>query len=226
MKLIKGNFRTFLILFFSLFLGSCAHMMRSGQYIEWTAQDTLESVAKEFHTSTSAIEQHNLGKSFTAGQRIFVPTTTGIMGPKLARGLASKKHYTTEDFINSGDFLWPVPSASRISSEFGPRWGRHHDGIDIPARPGAHIVAAQDGVVVHSGSMGGYGNIIVISHANGLFTVYAHNQKNLVRANQTVHRGQVIGQVGSTGRSSGPHLHFEIRHDSRALDPKRLIVRN
>jgi murein DD-endopeptidase MepM/ murein hydrolase activator NlpD len=219
-------FKLLSVLFVSIILGSCAHMIRSGQYIEWTAQDTLESVASEFKTSASAIEAHNVGRTFSAGQRIFVPTTAGIMGPKLARGLASKKHYSTEDFMNSGDFLWPVPSASRISSEFGPRWGRHHDGIDIPARSGAHIVAAQDGVVVHSGTMNGYGNIIVISHPKGLFTVYAHNKKNMVRASQVVHRGQVIGQVGSTGRSSGPHLHFEVRHDSRALDPKRLVVRN
>lgn len=217
-------FKVTLFFFLSLFLASCSHMMRSGQFIEWTSQDTLESVAKEFRTTVSAIEASNAGRSFSPGQRIFVPTTTGIIGPKLARGLASQ--YSTSEYLDSGDFLWPVPSASRISSGFGPRWGRHHDGIDIPARPGAHIVAAQDGVVVHSGTMGGYGNIIVISHPNGLFTVYAHNKKNMVRANQSVHRGQVIGQVGNSGRSTGAHLHFEVRHDSRALDPKKLVVRN
>lgn len=217
-----------LIFTFFLFisLSSCSHMMRSGQFIEWTANDTLESVAKEFRTTASAIELQNTGKSFSPGQRIFIPTTTGIMGPKLARGLASKNNYSTEEFMDSGDFLWPVPSSNRVSSKFGPRWGRHHDGIDIPARAGAHVVAAQDGVIVHSGTMGGYGNIIVISHASGLFSVYAHNKKNLVRQNQTVHRGQVIAQVGSSGHSTGPHLHFEIRHDSRALDPYRLVVRN
>lgn len=203
---------------------SCSHMIRSGQYIQWAPGDNLKALAGEFQTSTKAIQQANSKKTFQAGEWVFIPTTNGIMGPKLARSPASL--FGTQAHIDSGDFLWPVPSSSRISSGFGKRWGRQHEGIDIPARIGAHILAAKDGTVVHSGGMGGYGNIIVISHGDGLFSVYAHNNKNLVSRGDKVHQGQVIGQVGNTGRSTGPHLHFEIRHDSQALDPKRIVARD
>lgn len=205
-------------------IGSCSHMIRSGQYIQWSEGDSLEKVAKEFQTSSSAIERANAQANFRPGEWVFVPTTDGMMGPRLARSPASLMG--TQAHIDSGDFLWPVPSSKRISSGFGRRWGRKHEGIDIPARIGAHILAAKDGTVVHAAGMGGYGNIIVISHGDRLFSVYAHNNKNFVKRGDRVHQGQVIGQVGNTGRSTGPHLHFEIRHDSNALDPKRLVARD
>lgn len=216
----KGLLLTALLFSF----GSCSHMIRSGQYIQWSQDDNLEKVAREFQTSSDAIERVNSKKNFSPGDWVFIPTTDGIMGPRLARSPASL--FGTQAHIDSGDFIWPVPSSSRISSGFGRRWGRKHEGIDIPARIGAHILAAKDGTVVHAGGMGGYGKIIVISHGNGLFSVYAHNNKNFVGRGDKVHQGQVIGQVGNSGRSTGPHLHFEIRHDSQALDPKRIVARD
>lgn len=212
-----------ILISFMLALMSCSHMIRSGQYIQWSNEDNLEELAREFQTSSSAIKRANSKESFGVGEWVFIPTTDGMMGPRLARSPASLMG--TQAHINSGDFLWPVPSSSRISSGFGRRWGRNHEGIDIPARIGSHILAARDGTVVHAAGMGGYGNIIVISHGDQLFSVYAHNSKNLVRRGDRVHQGQVIGQVGNTGRSTGPHLHFEIRHDSQALDPKRIVAR-
>jgi murein DD-endopeptidase MepM/ murein hydrolase activator NlpD len=120
-----------------------------------------------------------------------------------------------------------VPSHKSISSNFGARWGRHHDGIDIPARKGTHIVSVSDGVVVYAGSgLGGYGNLTVISHRNGLFSVYAHSDKLYTTKGQKVHKGQVIATVGSTGRSTGNHLHFEIRKNSNPVDPKKVFARN
>jgi murein DD-endopeptidase MepM/ murein hydrolase activator NlpD len=212
-----------LILVFIFSVSSCGHMVRSGQYIEWSEHDDVEKVAQEFQTSAKAIKQANSETSFRAGEWVFIPTTDGMMGPRLARSPASL--IGTQAHIDSGDFAWPVPSSKRISSGFGRRWGRKHEGIDIPARIGAHILAAKDGTVVHAGGMGGYGKIIVISHGDSLFSVYAHNNKNFVGAGDKVHQGQVIGQVGNSGRSTGPHLHFEIRHDSQALDPKRIVSR-
>jgi murein DD-endopeptidase MepM/ murein hydrolase activator NlpD len=125
-----------------------------------------------------------------------------------------------------GDFMWPVPSVRRISSAFGRRWGRLHHGIDIPSRPGTVIVAADSGKVVYSGNgIRGYGNMVVVSHGSGMKTVYAHNKKNLVKKGQKVHRGQVIGLVGRTGRVTGPHLHFEVRRYGAAQNPVQYFAK-
>lgn len=116
-------------------------------------------------------------------------------------------------------FLWPVPSSNRISSYFGPRKGKHHDGIDIPAKTGSNIVASDDGKVIFSGKLRGYGKVIVIKHQGGYDTVYAHNKMHFVQKGQKVSRGEVIAQVGLTGRTSGPHLHYEIRRTNKVRNP-------
>src|SRR5690606_9771758 len=144
-----------------------------------------------------------------------------------ARSIASAQFDSnvTEAHLNSGEFAWPVPSSKRISSGYGKRWGRHHEGIDIPGRVGTSIVAAADGKVIYSGSgLGGYGNITVILHDNGYHTVYAHAKRNLTVAGQRVYKGQVIAQLGKSGRSTGPHLHFEIRKNSRPLNPTQVLA--
>jgi murein DD-endopeptidase MepM/ murein hydrolase activator NlpD len=204
------------------FLVSCSHMTRSGQYVEIVATDSLQSLSREFSISEHEIMQANPGLNFRAGAWIFIPTTAGILNA--GKSKQRSPALSTEDHLDSGRFIWPVPSSKRISSPFGPRWGRHHDGIDIPGRPGTNILAADDGIVVYSGNaLGGYGNIVVLSHEGGFFSVYAHNQKNKVRRGQRIHRGQVVALLGSTGHSTGPHLHFEIRRDSRPIDPKKLV---
>ena len=114
----------------------------------------------------------------------------------------------------------PVPASRVISSAFGPRWGRKHNGIDIKAREGSNILAADGGKVIYSGSkLRSFGNMIVIRHPRGIYTLYAHNQVNYVQVGQRVGRGQVIGRVGHTGRSTGSHLHFEVRLGDEALNP-------
>ena len=107
-------------------------------------------------------------------------------------------------FADDSMFIWPVPSSKKVSSHFGMRKGRHHDGVDIPAVTGSHIVASASGKVIISGKMRGYGNVVVIKHDDGFHTVYAHNSKNFVNKGQKVSQGEVIGKVGSTGRSTGP----------------------
>lgn len=129
------------------------------------------------------------------------------------------------DYASSGRFIWPVPAAKRISSLYGMRRGRHHDGIDIPARKGSHILAADAGKVSFAGKMRGYGNVVVIKHSGGYHTVYAHNKLHYVKKGQRVGQGEVIAQVGNTGRSSGPHLHFEIRKNNRVRDPANYLQR-
>lgn len=116
-------------------------------------------------------------------------------------------------------YIWPI-SQGRLTSRFGRRWGRHHDGIDIAAPSGTKVKAARAGKVIYSGNaIGGYGNMIVLNHGGSFRTVYAHNKKNLVKRGAYVKQGEVIALLGSTGRSSGPHLHFEVRQGAKAYNP-------
>ncbi|MDA8793292.1 M23 family metallopeptidase [Bacteriovoracaceae bacterium] len=123
--------------------------------------------------------------------------------------------------ISEGELLWPVPSSQRITSHYGKRGRNHHDGIDIGAKKGKSILAVADGKVLFSGYMRGYGKVVVIKHPKlkNLHSVYAHNSRNIVKKGQRVNRGQVIGKIGSTGRSTGNHLHFELRRKETPVDP-------
>lgn len=112
-----------------------------------------------------------------------------------------------------------MPTYGTVNSGFGPRNGSFHDGIDIGAPEGTPIVAVEGGEVVYSDKLRGYGNMVILRHAGGVVSVYAHNQINLVREGQHVTRGEVIAKVGSSGRVTGPHLHFEIRKNNTAQNP-------
>jgi murein DD-endopeptidase MepM/ murein hydrolase activator NlpD len=106
-----------------------------------------------------------------------------------------------------------------LTSGFGMRWGRMHEGIDIAAPTGTPIRAADSGSVEIAGYEGGYGNYTCIEHGGGLATCYAHQNSIGVSVGQTVAQAQIIGTVGSTGHSTGPHLHFEVRVNGQAVDP-------
>lgn len=125
----------------------------------------------------------------------------------VARGIADIPSRGT------GSFVWPVEGGGRISSGYGWRSGGFHSGIDIAAPKGTSVLAADSGVVVFQGWDGGYGLSVDIYHGH-YYTRYAHNSQNLVSTGQAVNKGQVIARVGSTGRSTGAHVHFEIRTGS------------
>ena len=118
---------------------------------------------------------------------------------------------------SAAGFIWPVNGP--VVSGFGMRWGRMHEGIDIAAPSGTPIYAAAAGTVIHAGWLGGYGNLVVVDHGNGLSTAYAHASAILVGLGQQVSQGETLSLVGSTGNSSGPHLHFEVRVNGSAVDP-------
>lgn len=128
----------------------------------------------------------------------------------------------------TGGLAWPV--RGRATSEFGPRvhpvTGAHRDhlGLDIAAPTGTPITAAAAGTVTFAGPRGGYGNVVIIDHGGGLETRYAHQHTIAVTAGQTVGARERIGTVGSTGLSTGPHLHFEVRRGGTAVDPRRLLA--
>jgi murein DD-endopeptidase MepM/ murein hydrolase activator NlpD len=120
----------------------------------------------------------------------------------------------------------PVPG--HVTSKYGPRVGHTgethlHKGLDLSSRMGDPVAAAAAGTVVHAGPAGNYGNLVTVRHADGFETRYAHLSKINVTTGQAVQVGQSLGQVGSTGLSDGPHLHFELRRDGDALDPAALL---
>ncbi len=124
----------------------------------------------------------------------------------------------------TGKLLWPVTSR-RITSSFGNRFHpilktyRLHTGIDLAAGTGTKIVAAEWGIVRTAVWLGGFGNAILIDHGGGIWTLYGHLSKISVKVGQTVSRGELIGLVGSTGWSTGPHLHFEVRDNGTPVNP-------
>jgi murein DD-endopeptidase MepM/ murein hydrolase activator NlpD len=118
---------------------------------------------------------------------------------------------------SAAGFIWPCDGV--VVSGYGMRWGRLHEGIDIGCGYGAPNRAAAAGTVIYAGWLGGYGNLVVIDHGNGLSTAYAHATSILVSVGQVVAQGETVSLVGSTGNSSGPHLHFEVRVNGVAVDP-------
>lgn len=133
------------------------------------------------------------------------------------------------DYVG-GEMAWPSPGYTAISSYYGYRLhpilkkNKLHTGIDIKVPLGKNIVAANDGKVIFSGSYGGYGKAIIIDHGGKTSTLYAHNSKLLVKEGDIVTRGQVISLCGSTGLSTGPHLHFEVRINGATVDPLPYIT--
>lgn len=120
-------------------------------------------------------------------------------------------------------FTWPTPWTARPTSHFGPRRRRFHYGLDLAQPTGEPIYAAFDGVVRISKRNRSYGNLVILHHANGLETYYAHMSKRLVSAGDQVKSGDVIGLCGNTGRSFGSHLHFEVRYMGNAINPENVI---
>jgi murein DD-endopeptidase MepM/ murein hydrolase activator NlpD len=112
---------------------------------------------------------------------------------------------------------WPVKGV--LYSRFGMRQGQRHDGIDVAAPEGSPVAAAADGQVVYAGAQPGYGQVVILRHQGGLLTLYAHMSKVLVADGSRVKGGDAIARVGQSGRTTGPHLHFEVREGTRPRDP-------
>ena len=118
---------------------------------------------------------------------------------------------------SAAGFIWPCDGV--VVSGFGMRWGRMHEGIDIGCAYGTPNRAAASGTVIYSGWLGGYGNLVKLDHGRGIETRYGHLSGISVRLGERIKRGQLIGRMGSTGRSTGSHLHYEVRIDGRAVNP-------
>ena len=154
------------------------------------------------------------------GDTLVIPSSAHRL-PRTRRATASSTPLRTTAF--RPQFQRPVPG--RQSSGFGPRWGRSHNGIDIAAPLGETVVAADAGTVIFAGRWSTYGNVILVKHAGGYETRYAHlTSPLLVRKGQVVRKGERLGRVGLSGRSTGPHVHFEVRYRNEPIDPTPFFV--
>ena len=189
-----------------------------------TPGETLFRIGKAYGVTYQELARVNGIKDagqIKVGQRIFIPGATRPLPvetitpaePAPAAPVLPEPGFET--------FLWPVNGT--VNSGFGPRGSSFHDGIDIAAPEGTPILAIEAGEVIYSDQLRGYGNMVILRQAGGIVSVYANNESNLVREGQSVVRGEVVARVGSTGRVSGPHLHFEIRRNNAAQDPLRYL---
>lgn len=239
-------FYLLLCIFVSLHLVSCAMSHDSkGRYHRVMKGETLASITKSYGVSiqdTAELNNIDNVRHIEVGEKIYLPDKAKRGGfKKLPFGKylttsTKKKSYrrpsryarrTTQESekikMDHGRFLWPIKG--RLSSPFGIRNGRRHDGIDIAAKTGTPIIAADSGKVVFSGKMRGYGNLVIVRHKDDFFTVYAHNNRNLVSKGNSVKKGQCIARVGRSGRATGPHLHFEVRNGQKARNPLFFLPR-
>jgi murein DD-endopeptidase MepM/ murein hydrolase activator NlpD len=196
------------------------------------AGENLYRIGLRYHVPAKQIAKANGIRDVTelrVGQRLFIPgarrrldassdriassRSTKSTGSEETRRLARKSAREQ----TSLQFVWPV--RGRLSSRYGMRRGRPHEGIDVAAKRGTPIFAAESGRVIHSGRLGSYGKVVIVKHAGAYRTVYAHASKLYVRKGQFVERGQKVAAVGSTGRSTGPHVHFEIRRAESPRNP-------
>lgn len=167
-------------------------------------QDEMEKIVKQFDEDSKGIENQ--------------------LNERLQTALESGK-----DLPPIGDGKFGPPAAGRTTSSFGMRYhpilhyNRMHNGIDFGGGYGAPVYATGDGLVISTSRLGGYGNAIIIEHGGGLSSVYGHLSRIMVESGATVRRGQRIGSIGSSGLSTGPHLHFEIRKNGQPVNPSRYL---
>ncbi|MDT8448183.1 MAG: peptidoglycan DD-metalloendopeptidase family protein [bacterium] len=195
-----------------------------GVWYEFKEGDQLEKIAEQFDADAFAIRKRNEiyePEDLAPGMLLFIPgVKTTPAAPSAAVRFPEMKD--NDPVVQSGKrLIWPA--GGTISSGYGRRHGRMHHGLDITKDGGLDIVAAGSGTVEFAGRMRGYGNVLIINHGRGIKTLYGHNKRNLVRQGQRVRQGQKIAILGSSGRSTGPHLHFEVRINDKARNPLRYL---
>ncbi len=184
-----------------------------GKWVHLSSMGELNAFLKKIDTNMSKIRDIN-GPSFSIRDYIFIPFSENYLKSLEDQGI-QRKHVEA----NESDFIWPLNQVENISSPFGMRCGQLHTGADMPSPKGTPIIAVMDGRTVFTGYTGGHGKTIYLEHRNDFYTRYSHCSVMLVKNGDFVKRGQIIGYVGSSGRSTGNHLHFEIRYKDVPLNP-------
>jgi murein DD-endopeptidase MepM/ murein hydrolase activator NlpD len=195
---------------------------RKGVYHVVERHQTLYRICKTYGVVLKEVASLN-GISdpskIETGQRIFIPGAKKVLKVEIyIDDVVAEAGERVRIAYKKLDFIWPVEG--KINDAFEEAQNRRHQGIDISSPIGTPIKASNAGMVVYSNNtIKGYGNLIILRHSEEFVTVYAHNQMNFVEEGTWVEKGQIIGKVGQTGRATGPHLHFEIRKNNKALDP-------
>jgi lipoprotein NlpD len=213
-----------------LFAAGCASTPEAGVTHVVRPGENLFRIARFYGVEVSRLRRANRIRDVTelqVGQKLHVPGASKAQpswaltpGPG---GHVPPTHGGRELALREADLRFHWPLQGRVSSGFGWRSGRRHEGVDIPARQGTSIRAAEAGRVIHSGKLADYGNVVIVKHSGRYSTVYAHNHRNRVKKGQFVEKGDVVATVGKTGNASGTHLHFEVRRDRIAQDPLRYL---
>lgn len=210
-----------------------------GIYYEWKANDVLQRIADKYHVSKKDILQYPSNKlditnpEIKAGDFLMIPggyRATAVISPvvfEYSKNAGVNKKVAGPggcewDYVGygNGSFVWPTASHSVSGNDF---WSGHM-GLDIATVMGGPIYASDGGTVIYAGNIsGGYGIMVMIDHGNGYQTLYAHLSGLSVSCGQAVSQGQVIGQGGSTGNSTGPHLHFEVRYGGGFVNPWNVL---
>ena len=177
------------------------------------SRDALTAAEREKRSTLSSIQSD---RSDVLAEIEDIEAESEALAARI-RAAQQQSSGSSAQVVGSGQFSWPVSGS--VTSGFGSRWGRMHEGIDIAVGQGTPVHAAAAGTVIYAGWMEGYGNLVAIDHGNGLSTAYGHNSALACSVGQTVSAGQVIAYSGSTGHSTGPHVHFEVRVNGSPVDP-------
>ncbi len=198
--------------------------VRKQKAVADVSQPLKQPEEKETLTTNVKAVSATPGKFSIYNNPFEIPIGTTV-GPKLP-GISNPEDYLPDAPMRFTGHIWPTKGV--ITSGYGPRWGRMHRGIDIAAPVGTPIVSSAPGEVITVGwDRSGYGKFLKVRHPDGSVTLYAHNSRHLVRSGQKVEQGQKIAEMGNTGRSTGPHLHYEIRPKGRGpQDPMAFLPKN
>jgi murein DD-endopeptidase MepM/ murein hydrolase activator NlpD len=215
------------------------HVVEQGQ--------TLFRISQAYEVKVAAVLEANrlkLSTRLKLGQRLFIPGAKAVKKVEPYRPLSTEERTTLEQSLREqptapppppstpppprpsvktdAELVWPI--VGPINSPFGPRWGKFHAGLDIGSPHYQEVAAAADGEVIYAHDTGGpLGKAVVLQHGRGMRTVYAHLSIIVAAEGDTVRQGQAVGGVGNTGRSTGPHLHFEVQRYGAALNPENYL---
>jgi hypothetical protein len=185
-----------------------------GKWFLIDSKNSIKSISKKYSINIDEIYTiNNIGNQFIKNY-YFIPYSQEYLKELEIKNIQRNTIISGEE-----EFIWPLEDVFKTSSVLGFRYGKFHPGLDLPVFAEKPVIAAMEGLVILSGYADGYGRTIIIEHKNNFTTRYAHNYTNFVKKGDFVKKGQIIGLSGSTGNSTGNHLHFEIRCKDIPMDP-------